>query len=190
MLYAKCFRYSQVPKEGITPQDAIDILETISDAFVVLDRDFTITYVNSQAEKLVGRKRDTLIGKNHWQEYPALAGTPLEREYRRVMAERSRGSFEHYYAPTQNWYHVRVLPATCGGIAIFFRDITEDKTIERERRDLIERLEQSNRDLERFAYAVSHDLQEPLRMVGSFAQLLAKRNEGKLDRDWTSSYTT
>jgi PAS domain S-box-containing protein len=84
-----------VRQEGITPQDAIDILETISDAFVVLDQDFTITYLNSRAERTLGRKREILLGKNHWQEYPALAGSPLEREYRRVMAERSTASFEH-----------------------------------------------------------------------------------------------
>jgi PAS domain S-box-containing protein len=67
-----------------------------------------------------------------------------------------------------------------GGQVIGYAKVTRDAT---ERRKLEQQLERSNDELQRFAYTVSHDLQEPLRTVRSYAELLSRRYTGKLDSD-------
>ncbi|TLS75663.1 PAS domain S-box protein [Mariprofundus erugo] len=69
------------------------------------------------------------------------------------------------------------------GIIVFVRDITDHVAYDSEREKLIVSLDQSNQELQQFAYVASHDLQEPLRMVSSYVQLIARRYSDKLDQD-------
>ncbi|WNG46572.1 PAS domain-containing protein [Archangium minus] len=115
---------------------AATILESISEAFEAFDREWRFIYVNSEAERILGQPREALLGRNHWELYPASLGTPVEHNFRRVAAERVPLSFENHYIPWDRWFELHVYP-TEEGIAVYFHDITERKRHDEERDRLL-----------------------------------------------------
>src|SRR5438309_9705558 len=102
-----------------------DVLESLGDAFITVDGDFRFTYVNAACEQNSGRTRESLLGRNLWEEFSHLVGTPFETLYRRVMADRAKASMESYY-PTRNaWYEASAYPLSAGGLAIHVKDTSE-----------------------------------------------------------------
>ncbi|OXR50332.1 hybrid sensor histidine kinase/response regulator [Pusillimonas sp. T2] len=99
-------------------------LESITDAFFTLDAQWNFTYLNSQAERLLKRSREDLIGKCVWAEFPAAVGTTFEIEYRRAMVEQCPVVFEQFYAPLDLWFDVHAYPSP-EGLAVYFQDLTE-----------------------------------------------------------------
>ena len=119
-----------------------NILESITDAFIALDREWRITYVNQETARLSGQTREEIIGKTHWEQWPWSVGTIVEREYRRAVTDRVAVHFEVRYEPLSLWLEVHAYPSS-DGLSIYFRDITEQKQIEqslqvnRDRLDLV-----------------------------------------------------
>ncbi|MEG4805623.1 PAS domain-containing protein [Microcoleus sp. ARI1-B5] len=107
-------------------QQLSDTLESISDGFFALDRDWRFTYVNSQAARWLNRTPADLIGNSVWEEFPESAGSLFEQEYRRCAREQVTVSFESFYGPLNAWYAVRAYPIA-SGIAVYFQDVTEHK---------------------------------------------------------------
>ena len=106
---------------------AADVLETMTDAFVALDRDWRVIYVNGETARMSGKAHEALLGKTVWEEWPATRGTLIEREYRRAVAERVPVQFEFQYPGPRNiWMEIHAYP-TEDGLNVFFRDITERK---------------------------------------------------------------
>jgi PAS domain S-box-containing protein len=118
-----------------------NILESITDAFYAIDRDWRFTYVNHQAEVLLGHRREDLIGKNFWEEFPEAVGSAFDEAYHRCMNDDVTVSFEVYYPPHERWYEVHTYPSP-NGLAVYFRDISEQKQLterlESERKRLVE----------------------------------------------------
>jgi PAS domain S-box-containing protein len=159
-----------------------DIVESINEMFCSFDPDFRLTFANSEAARTLGRQRDELIGRYLW-EWPDTLGLGLEGEFRRAIAEQATLVFEHYHLPSDRWFEIKLCPASGGGITACFRDISARKRAEAALAQKTTDLERSNSELRQFAYVSAHDLQEPLRMVANFTQLLADRYGDKLDQD-------
>ena len=115
------------------------ILESVTDAFFALDREWRFTYLNPQAEPLLWRTRDSLLGRVIWDEFPEAVGSAFEREYRRVARDQVSRVFEAYYPPLKTWFEVHAYPAE-DGISVYFRNISEQKERERHAAALLERL--------------------------------------------------
>ena len=114
------------------------ILESITDAFFALDRDWCFEYVNGEAERLLARPRDQLIGRSVSGEFGAAVDSPFEREYRRAVEEQVTVSFEAFYSPLGIWFDVRAYPSS-EGLSVFFRDVTRRKRAEERLRESEER---------------------------------------------------
>jgi diguanylate cyclase (GGDEF)-like protein/PAS domain S-box-containing protein len=104
-------------------------LESITDAFYTLDREWRFTYLNREAEQLFKRPRAQLLGKVLWEEFSALRGQIGEREFHRALRENRTVVFQEYYAPYQVWSEMRAYPSA-EGLTVYFRDITEARKTE------------------------------------------------------------
>lgn len=100
-------------------------LEHISDAFIIIDKNWCFGFLNTQAEKLLLRKREELIGKNIWSEFPAALGTRFQQQYELAANEQRTVSFTEFYPPPLDcWFEVNAYP-TPDGLAVYFRNVNQ-----------------------------------------------------------------
>ncbi|HEV7301498.1 MAG TPA: PAS domain S-box protein [Tepidisphaeraceae bacterium] len=116
------------------------ILESITDAFIALDREWRLTYMNAHAERLLGRMPADTLGQVVWDLYPGLQGSEFEQVYRAVGRDRVPQAITSYYPDHDRWYEVNAYPAGDGGISLYFRDVSDRERAEAALRTSEERL--------------------------------------------------
>ena len=123
-LDAAAEREHLLERERQARERATTILESITDAFFALDHDWRFTYVNREAERLLEKSRDELLGRSIWEEFREAVGTRFFREYQRAMTERVTVEFEEFYRPLNNWFEVHAYPSP-EGLSVYFHEVTE-----------------------------------------------------------------
>ncbi|MCC5628554.1 GAF domain-containing protein [Nostoc sphaeroides] len=101
-----------------------NLLESITDAFFALDKKWRFTYINGQAELLLQKTQNELLGQSIWEVFPEFIDTTFSREYHRAILEQVSVEFEEFYQPLNCWLQVHAYPAK-DGLSVYFQDITK-----------------------------------------------------------------
>lgn len=190
---------------GKAEQKFRSLLEGAPDAMIISAEGGLISLVNSQVETVFGFRREELIGQNVRLLVPEWSCQPSSPDGRGVMLPKSpvelwavrksghRFPVEISLSPLQTEEGLLLTSAVRditqrhrAAEAIRELNMTLEHRVAERTEELLhsnEALRQSNDDLNQFAYAASHDLQEPLRMVSLYSQMLHRRYGGKLDQD-------
>lgn len=171
-------------------------LASIGDAVIATDHQGKVLFMNAMAEDLTGWTQREALGR------PLAEVFVIRNEYRDVAADDPVGKvlatgaisgFANHTVLVSR--HGRRIPiddsaapirsgeAGLTGVVLVFRDVTERREIERLAEDARKQLEQNNQELQQFAYAASHDLQEPLRNLVIYTQLLKRKHSDQLSTD-------
>ncbi|MGB9936707.1 MAG: PAS domain S-box protein [Methanobacterium sp.] len=167
------------------------LAENSPDLIARINTDFKYLFVNFKVLELQGNYPDVYIGRNFEEAGASKECAEMWRsKYQKIMDTGELQNFE-YSSSTKDgfrYFETTAVPeynskGEIESILSISRDITERKKSERQLKKTITELQRSNKELQSFAYITSHDLQEPLRTIASYAQLIERRYKGRLDKD-------
>lgn len=144
-------------------------LESITDAFYAFDHDWRFIYVNAEGERQAGDRRESMLGRNVWEIYPAAKQTLHYSEYHRAVERGQPVHFVDYYEPLDMWLEVSAYP-TDYGLAVYQRDVTNQKRIE-ERSRQAQRLE----SIGQLTGGIAHDFNNMLTVIAGNTELILEQ---------------
>ncbi|TWI62618.1 PAS domain S-box-containing protein [Pseudoduganella lurida] len=144
------------------------ILSSMKEGFAVIDNTWTVRQVNEEGLRLARRGREDVLGHHYWEVWPGLHGTEAVALFRRVLETNATETKDFRIAwpdGQQVWLEIRAYPSLEGGLAFFFRDITERKSAQQQLRDADLRKDE-------FLAMLAHELRNPLAPISAAADLL------------------
>jgi len=101
-------------------------LESISDGFFILNRDWQFTFLNREAERLLQRSRSELLGQNVWEAFPEAIDSRAYQEYHQARETGLSTTFDYFYPPFDAWFDISAYPSD-EGLTVYLRDITQQR---------------------------------------------------------------
>ncbi len=161
------------------------IIDNMMEGMQVIDRDFCYLYVNDAVVRQSKYSAEDLLGYTMMEKYPGIEQTEFFKILRHCMENRTSKALENEFRFPDNssgFFALSIQPLD-EGLFILSTDITERKRAEKELEARNRKLLMQNRELEQFAFIASHDLQEPLRTIKSFSELLLRKLGAGSDKD-------
>ncbi|WP_126631009.1 PAS domain-containing sensor histidine kinase [Dictyobacter alpinus] len=110
------------------------VLESISDAFFMIDTQWRYTYANSHAEELLGKKLPDLIGQHIEEVTPTFADSFFHLKFQQAFKTQQAQHFEAFSLPQKKWFELHAYPSS-EGLSVYYQDITERKRVDRALRE-------------------------------------------------------
>ncbi|MGJ9418600.1 ATP-binding protein [Massilia sp. CMS3.1] len=128
----KAFRDQQLIQEALRRErdHCQRLFEGMGEGYILLDEHFYVRQINTGALHFELRGADEILGRCQWEVWPGSEELEVGRQYKRAMRERIEVNFEQRYVfpdGRRYWIEIRVIPPADGGLAVFYRDITERK---------------------------------------------------------------
>jgi PAS domain S-box-containing protein len=174
----RCFSVDVTDRIDELNARTADYLEGLMEGFVAYDANWRMTYMNAAAERILGRERQDVLGKTWHQAFPHAVGNAVDQMYQRVMRNRLPERIEIFYEHYQRWLEIGASPVQTGGVAVYFRDVTDRMRAYQELERTSHELREADRRKDEFLATLAHELRNPLAPIRNGLQLLGISQPG------------
>ena len=162
----------------------VDYLEGLMEGFVAYDAAWVMTYINASGERLLGRRREDVLGKTWHQAFPHAVGNEVDAMYQRVMRTRKPAGMEYYYPHYGMWMEISASPASDGGVGVYFRDVSDRKSAEAALQEANARLREAAQRKDEFLAMLAHELRNPLSPMQTALEVLNLKQGDPAAMNW------
>lgn len=148
-----------------------DLLESINDGFVSLDREWHYRYVNPKAAQMTHRTVDDVVHRSIFEVFPFVKGSKFETSFRHTMETGQPTEVEAYFEPLDVWFACRVYPSR-EGISVIFTDTTQQHHMLERLRDSEQKALAANQAKSEFLANMSHEIRTPMAAILGYADVL------------------